>query len=234
MVWETAYRFADQQGVFPGPLLVARAAGRMTDPLLLALLASIARLLAGFVASVLLGVAMGLLLWRVKRADQLFGSVFLGLQSLPSVCWVPLALLLPGLGSNEKAILFVVVMGSAFAIALSMRDGLKAIPESYRRSGQMLGAASWRLYRYVILPSSLPALAGSLRLGFGFTWRSLMGAEVLFASARHGLGFLLSGVRNDASSVLAVMIVMILIGMIADRWVFAKLQQAVNTRFGLG
>jgi NitT/TauT family transport system permease protein len=126
-------------------------------------------------------------------------------------------------------------MGSFFAIAISLRDGLGTIPPLYRRAGLMLGATGWKLYRYVLLPASLPALASSLRQGFSFAWRSLMGAELLFAIENHGVGFLLAIGRdmNDVAQVVAVMIVMVIIGMVADRFAFARLERAVHHRFGL-
>jgi NitT/TauT family transport system permease protein len=99
----------------------------------------------------------------------------------------------------------------------------------------MLGAKGWRLYRYVLLPASLPAMATSLRQGFSFAWRSLMGAELILVVQHHGLGFLLQSGRDfsDVAQVVAVMIVMVVIGMLADRWVFAKIQAAIQARFGL-
>ena len=91
------------------------------------------------------------------------------------------------------------------------------------------------MYRYVLLPASLPALASSLRQGFSFAWRSLMGAEVLFAVQRHGLGFLLQTGRDfsDVAQVVAVMAVMVVIGMLADRLFFGVLEQSIHRRFGL-
>jgi NitT/TauT family transport system permease protein len=156
------------------------------------------------------------------------------LQTLPSVCWVPVAILV--LGINERGVLFVLVMGTFSAVALSLRDGLAAIPPLYPRAGLMLGASGWRLYRYVLLPASLPALAGSLRQGFSFAWRSLMGAEMIFALEKWGgLGFLLENGKdfNDIAQVVAIMVVMVIVGMLADRWVFAVVQRKVQRRFGL-
>src|SRR5208282_4982998 len=114
--------------------------------------------------------------WRWKDINDFLGPAFLGLQTLPSVCWVPLAVLVFGL--NEIGILFVLIMG----IAISMRDGLKNTSPVYRLAGMMLGARRWRLYRYVLLPAGLPALASSLRQGFTFAWRSLMGAELILVA----------------------------------------------------
>ena len=203
------------------------------SPLVRANIISLTRLLAGFACSLFVGGLVGLAMWRWTALDQFLGPPLLGLQTLPSVCWVPLAILL--LGINEPAILFVLVMGSFCAIAISLRDGLRTIPPLFPRAGLMLGARGWKLYRYVLLPASLPALAGSLRQGFSFAWRSLMGAELIFVVRRHGLGFLLQNGRDfsDVAQVVAVMIVMVVIGMLADRWGFAKLQNRIQRRFGL-
>jgi NitT/TauT family transport system permease protein len=205
-----------------------------SSPLISAQIVSAWRLLLGFGLSIVLGGALGLAMWRLEWLDRMLGGLFLGLQTLPSVCWVPLAILLFGI--NETGILFVLVMGSFFAIAIALRDGLKQIPPIYQRAGLMLGASGWRLYRYVLLPASLPALAGSLRQGFSFAWRSLMGAELILMVQQRGLGYWLAMGREtmDVAKVVAMMIVMVIVGMVVDRWGFAKLQQRVQARFGLG
>jgi NitT/TauT family transport system permease protein len=203
------------------------------SPLFIANIVSLSRLAVGFAVSIVIGGVLGLAMWRWGEFDAFLGPVLLGLQTLPSVCWVPLAVLL--LGLNEQGILFVLVMGSFSAVAIAMRDGLRLIPPLFPRAGMMLGAKGWKLYRYVLLPASLPALSSSLRQGFSFAWRSLMGAEVILFTDRHGLGFLLQNGRDlsDVAQVVAVMIVMVVIGMLADRWFFAKIQARVQARFGL-
>lgn len=203
------------------------------SPLVIAQLVSGTRLVVGFAVSILIGAALGLLMWRWREADQFFGPLFLGMQTLPSVCWIPLAILTFGI--NESGILFVLVMGSCFAIAIALRDGLRTIPPVYQRAGLMLGAGGWRLYRYVLLPASLPAMTSSLRQGFSFAWRSLMGAELIFMVSQHGLGFLLHIGRefSDISQVIAVMAMMVIVGMVVDRWLFAALERRVHARFGL-
>jgi NitT/TauT family transport system permease protein len=219
----------------PGVAPAANAPARhvITSPLVIANLVSATRLAVGFLLSILLGGLLGLAIWRWIELDRLLGPLFLGLQTLPSVCWVPLGVLIFGI--NERSILFVLIMGSCFAIAIALRDGLRGIPPLYQRAGLMLGARGWKLYRYVLIPASLPAFAGSLRQGFSFAWRSLLGAELILAVEHKGLGFLLATGRDfsDVAQVIAVMIVMVMIGMLADRWIFAKLQAAVHRRFGL-
>jgi NitT/TauT family transport system permease protein len=203
-------------------------------PLLTSSWVSLARLGVGFSLSLVLGTLLGAAMWRFRAIDEFLGPLFLGLQTLPSVCWAPLAILLFGL--QEPGVLFVLVMGSFFAIAIALRDGLRIIPPLYQRAGLMLGAGGWRLYRYVLLPASLPAVATSLRQGFSFSWRSLMGAELMLEATQwKGLGALLGIARsiNDSGRVVAIMIVMVLLGMAADRLIFGPLQRAVQRRFGL-
>ncbi|HZL37131.1 MAG TPA: ABC transporter permease subunit [Tepidisphaeraceae bacterium] len=255
-LWEAAYKAIGwNTATFPSPMDVLRGAGELlfgtvsasgtrhiphnlmwrlsASPLIGALAVSGARLVLGYSLSVTLGVALGIATWRWLELNRLLGPLFLGLQALTSVCWVPLALLLPGLGATGRGVIFVMVMGSTFSVAISLRDGLQAIPPIYPRAGQMLGARSWRLYLYVLIPASLPALSATLRLGFSFAWRSLMGAEVLFPAVSHGLGYLLKAAKTDVRQVIAVMIVMVLVGMAADRWFFAVLQRRIQARFGL-
>jgi NitT/TauT family transport system permease protein len=200
----------------PHPLREAWAYIVSTD-LLSGTLTSISRVAIGFVLSVLLGALLGAALWAWPVLDSLFGPVFLGLQTLPSVCWVPLAVILFHLG--ERGLMFVLVMGSIFSIAISFRDGLRVIPPLYQRAGRMLGAGGLQLYRHVMLPAALPALAGSLRQGFGFAWRSLMGAEMILHADHAGLGWLLELGRdnNSVAQVIAIMVIMVLIGMAAER-----------------
>ncbi len=203
------------------------------SPLVKALATSATRLSLGFSAAIFLGTIFGVALWRWSFLNAVLGPLFLGLQTLPSVCWVPLAILIFGI--NERGILFVMIMGSAFAMAIGMRDGLRALPPIYRAAGRMLGARGIRLYTSVLIPASLPTLAGTLRQGFSFSWRSLLGAELILLAQRRGLGFLLNMGRDfsDVAQVVAMMIVMVIVGMTFDRWVFAVFEHRVRARFGL-
>ena len=192
---------------------------------------SIIRLIIGFAISFVLGAIFGGFMWRWQSVDKFFGPLFLGMQTLPSVCWAPLAVMI---GLDERGILFVLVMGSACGIAVAMRDGLRTIPPLYRRAGLMLGAKNWRLYRYVLLPAALPALASTLRQGFGYAWRSLMGAEMILPATNSGLGRLLADAQgNSIEQGVAIIVIMIVIGMLADRLAFAPLERRVHERFGL-
>ncbi len=219
--------------IFPSPLGVIQtlARGFRNGTFLVGITVSMERILIGFGLSAILGMMLGLALGRVRLLDQTVGSLVLGLQALPSICWLPLALLWFGL--NEQAILFVVVMGALLSITLATEAGVKNTPPLYLRAARNLGARGWKLYALVILPAALPAILTGMKLGWSFAWRSLMAAELLYVSL--GLGHLLTIGRelNDMSQVVAVMLVIIAIGLAVDRLIFAPIESRVRERWGL-
>jgi len=166
-----------------------------------------------------------------KYVDETLGSLVLGLQSLPSITWLPLAILWFGL--NQNAIIFVTFMGSVGAIAISARAGVQAIPPLYRRAAATMGASRYQSVRYVLLPAMVPSMAQGLKLGWSFAWRSLMAAELIFVTM--GLGHLLNLGRdlNNMSLVLAIMFVIVAIGLAVDRIFFARVEAWVVERWGL-
>jgi NitT/TauT family transport system permease protein len=163
--------------------------------------------------------------------DETLGSLVVGMQSLPSVTWLPLAILWFGIDSD--AITFVVVMGSVWAIAISARDGVRNIPVLQRRAAQVFGANRWQTICYVTIPGMLPSMAQGLKLGWSFSWRSLMAAEIVFAPT--GLGRLLELGRdlNNMGLVLGVMLVIVAVGLAVDRLIFNPLETWVQQRWGL-
>lgn len=219
--------------IFPAPLSVARtlARGFQNGTFLVGIATSLQRLLIGFGISAVIGILSGLAIGRVKLLDETVGSLVLGLQTLPSICWLPLALLWFGL--SETAMLFVVVMGALLAITMATEAGVKNTPPLYLRAARNLGARGWKLYALVIFPAALPEIITGMKLGWSFAWRSLMAAELLYVSL--GLGHLLMMGRelNDMSQVVAVMLVIITIGLVVDRVIFAPIESKVRQRWGL-
>jgi NitT/TauT family transport system permease protein len=219
--------------VLPGPATVLHSLHSYWDNglLLKAIRASVERLLIGFGISIVLGMIIGMACGANKYIDDTVGSLVLGMQSLPSVTWLPLALIWFGL--TDKAVIFVVTMGSIFAVAISARAGFKAMPPLYRRAGLTMGANHLQMLRYVTLPAMMPGLAQGLKLGFSFAWRSLMAAELLYGSS--GLGHLENVGRsvNDMSLVIAIMLVIIVIGLLTDRLLFSRMEAWVQERWGL-
>lgn len=220
--------------IFPSPLSVLQTLvrGFQNGTFIVGILTSLQRLMIGFGISAVLGLALGLGIGRNRFLAETLGSLVLGLQALPSICWLPLALLWFGL--SETAMLFVVVMGALLSITLSTEAGVKNTPPLYLRAARNLGARGWKMYALVILPAALPSIITGMKLGWSFAWRSLMAAELLYVSL--GLGHLLMIGRelNDMSQVIAVMLVIIAIGLIVDRMIFAPVESRVRERWGLG
>jgi NitT/TauT family transport system permease protein len=221
------------QALFPSPVeVVVSLLDHLSDgSMTRALLSSLTRMLIGFGISLPLGVLMGLALSRSPFVRQTLGPVVLGLQALPSICWLPLAILWFGL--NERAIIFVVVMGSVFSITIATFDGTKAINPLLVRAARNMGVKGWRLFWRVVLPASLPAVLSGARQGWSFAWRSLLAGELLTAGI--GLGNLLNMGRDltDMPLVMAVMVMIIALGLAVDRLVFSNIERGISKRYGL-
>jgi NitT/TauT family transport system permease protein len=193
------------------------------------------RLLVGYAIGIALGLPLGLLSSRYRFVQDTFGVLALGLQTLPSVCWVPLALL--WFGQSEAAMLFVVVMGTAWSVMLATDTGARTIPPVYARAARTMGSEGLHQWTRVILPASLPYLISGMKQGWAFAWRSLMAAEIFVTILTgFGLGQLLHYGRelNAMEQVIGIMIVIVLIGLLADKALFAPWERFLHRRWGTG
>jgi NitT/TauT family transport system permease protein len=219
--------------LFPAPRGVAQAlwAGFADHSFWIGIVITMKRMLIGYSLSVLLGMGLGLAIGSSKLLEETVGGLLVSLQSLPSICWIPLAVLWFGL--SEKAILFVVLMGSLLSVTIAMEDGRKQMPKIYGMAGRNLGARGFRLFWSVLLPASLPYIVSGLKQGWAFGWRSLIQAEMIFLSL--GLGQLLMMGRDlsDMSQVIAVMILIIALGYMVDGLVFKTIERRLQLRWGL-
>lgn len=198
-----------------------------------AIFLSIGRLLQGYFIATLIGFPTGLLIARSALAEKTIGWVSVSLQSLPSICWIPLALLWFGRVSITAPILFVTIMGSLFATVVTVADGIRNVSPILARAGRTLGATGPRLYFSVLLPAALPGIVSGLKVGWGFAWRSLMAAELIVNSG--GLGFLLQRDREfgDADGVLATILVIIVIGLAVQDLIFKPIEKKLQALWGL-
>src|SRR6267378_1056932 len=168
--------------LFPPPWGVAEAlwAGFQDHSFWIGIAVTMKRMLIGYSLSVVLGMILGLGVGSYKFLEDTLGGLLVSLQSLPSICWIPLAVLWFGL--TEKAILFVVLMGSLLSVTIAMEDGRKQMPKIYAMAGRNLGARRFQLFWHVLLPASLPYIVSGLKQGWAFAWRSLITAEMLYVS----------------------------------------------------
>jgi NitT/TauT family transport system permease protein len=190
------------------------------------------RLFLGFLLSLTIGLIIGLFMIKFQQFGKTMSSFAVGLQSFPSIAWIPFAILL--IGFSDFGILFVVVMSSVFSVMLSTYSGLRNVPPIYIRAARNMGAKGFSLFRYVLIPAATPTLIMGMRQAWSFAWHALIGAEMLITTLV-GLGYILAVGRefSNMSQIIATMIVIFTIGLIFDRVVFVKIEEKIRDRWGL-
>ena len=237
-VWQLAYELEVKSSyALPSPLDVWRAfadqwsKGTVQE----AVRNSLHRGVLGFLASIAVGTPLGLLISRVRLVRLAIGPIISGLQSLPSVAWVPAAIIWFGL--SDAAIYFVVLMGAVPSIANGLVSGIDQVPPLYLKVGRVLGAQRLAAARHVVVPAALPGYLAGLKQGWAFSWRSVMAAGLITFSPRLGLGLgqLLETGRelSDMSLVMASILVILAVGIGIEMLVFAPIERRVLARRGL-
>ncbi|MEH1012808.1 ABC transporter permease [Micromonospora sp. CPCC 206060] len=219
----------------PGPVTVLSDLGSylLTSALWDGLATTARRAAVGFVAALVVGLLTGLAVARVRVLRAALGSMITALQTMPSIAWFPLAILLFQL--SEQAIFFVVVLGAAPSIANGVIHGVDYVPPILIRAGRNIGARGLNLYRYVIAPAALPAIVAGLKQGWAFAWRSLMAGELLVVIAtKTSIGAQLTYARelSEAPRLIAIMIVILVIGLLVDS-AFGAADKAIRRRWGV-
>jgi NitT/TauT family transport system permease protein len=236
VIWELAAESGRWSPVlFPSALSVAQYMwGAIVDGTLLeAIRVTLQRLLIGYAIGVVIGLPLGVLTSSSQILEDTLGALALGLQTLPSVCWVPFAVL--WFGQTEGAMLFVVVMGTVWSVIIATNHGARTIPPIYARAARTMGSEGLHLWTMVMLPASLPFLVSGMKQGWAFAWRSLMAAEIFVTILTgFGLGQLLHYGRelNAMDQVIGAMVVIVLIGLLADRILFAPWERFLHRRWG--
>lgn len=232
VVWSGRY----PDYVLPGPVPTFRSLwqGIIDGDVIRALSVTLQRAIVGFGLALAIGVVVGAVVSRSRTLRAAFGSLITGLQTMPSIAWFPLAIVLFRI--SEGAILFVVVLGAAPAIANGLIAGSDNVAPILVRAGRVLGADRWRLYRHVVLPASVPSFVGGTKQGWAFAWRSLMAGELIVViGTRPSIGFLLQSSRDLSAyaDMMAVMVVILAVGITIDSVVFGSIERAVRRRWGL-
>jgi NitT/TauT family transport system permease protein len=194
---------------------------------------TLSRLLTGYAIGLVLGLPLGLLTASSQTLEDTLGAMALGLQTLPSVCWIPLALL--WFGQSEGAMLFVVLMGTVWSVIIATDHGARSIPPIYARAARTMGSCGLHRWTRVILPASLPFLVSGMKQGWAFAWRSLMAAEIYVTILTgFGLGHVLHYGRelNAMEQVIGTMLVIVVIGLAADRALFSPWERFLHRRWG--
>ena len=235
-LWEALVRMKIWSPVLvPSPLSVAHYIwGAIKDGTLLsATVVTVRRLLIGYALGLLFGLPLGLLTARFKFCEDTLGVIALAFQTLPSVCWVPLALL--WFGQTESAMLFVVIMGTLWSVVIATDNGVRTVPPIYARAARTMGSKRLHTWIMVIVPASLPFIVSGMKQGWAFAWRSLMAAEIYVTIlSGFGLGYLLQAGRElqAMDQVIGIMLVIIVIGVLADKILFSPWERFLYRRWG--
>src|SRR6059036_2551954 len=238
LIWDAAFRARIWSPVLlPSPWQVAiyLKDSAVDGTLLKATVITMRRLLVGYLIGLVMGLPLGLLTARWKLFHDTIGTLALGLQTLPSVCWVPLALL--WFGQTEGAMLFVVIMGTVWSVVIATDTGVRTIPPIFARAARTMGSGPFHRWVRVILPASLPHLISGMKQGWAFAWRSLMAAEIYVTILTgFGLGHLLHYGRelNAMDQVIGIMLVIVTIGLLADKILFSPWERFLHRRWGTG
>ncbi|MEU7202701.1 ABC transporter permease [Streptomyces sp. NPDC045470] len=237
-LWQLAYHFElKDHYLLPSPVDVARSLQDkwLEGTLLDYVWTSVSRGALGFLASVVIGTPLGLLVARVKPVRAAIGPILSGLQSLPSVAWVPAAIIWFGL--SDATIYAVVLLGAVPSIANGLVAGVDQISPLYLRAGRTIGARGLTGVRHILLPAALPGYLAGLKQGWAFSWRSLMAAELIVNAADlgTGLGQLLEQGRElqDMSWVLSAILLILVVGIGIELLIFGPLERRVLRSRGL-
>lgn len=239
LIWEVVYKLGVgifgiwKVTAFPSPFMVIEKLYALIadNTLGFAILASIKRIVIGYLLSSIIGIVLGLVIVRFKYLQENLSALILGLQTLPSICWIPFAILWFEL--SETAIIFVITIGSTFAITMAIEAGIKNVNPLFIKAAETMGASGFKTYWYVIIPASLPNIISGLKQGWSFAWRGLIAGEML--SATRGLGQVLMTGRNeeDISQVIAVLVVIIILGLVVDYYVFGRVEKNIRMKWGV-
>jgi sulfonate transport system permease protein len=234
-LWQLIHLSGWKKAIFPGPgATLSNLWHELQTGLLWHAIATTAqRAVIGFALAVLIGAVVGAVVSRVRPLRAAVGSLITGLQTLPSIAWFPFAIILFGI--STQAILFVIILGAAPSIANGLIAGVDYTPPLLLKAGAMMGLRRLSLYRYLILPASLPAFVAGLKQGWAFAWRSLMAGELLVIIANQpSLGVLLSTDQDqsDMESATAIIIVILILGVLVDQ-LFGVADRGIRRRWGL-
>jgi NitT/TauT family transport system permease protein len=197
-----------------------------------AIMGSLRRLMVGYFIAIAIGFPLGLAVAHWRLVDKTIGWMAVSLQSLPSICWIPLAQLWMG-RFGEWPILFVTIMGALFATIVSVADGIRQVSPLVARAGRTLGADGPRLYFGVLLPAALPGVVTGLKIAWSFAWRSLMAAELIVNTISLGNLLDIDRSHGDMEGVISTIIIIIIIGLGTQSLVFAPIERRLRAMWGL-
>ncbi|MDT3699844.1 MAG: ABC transporter permease [Thermincola sp.] len=233
-LWQIVFKLAIWPDfLFPAPMSVLETfrQGFADGSFLIGISISMSRVAKGYLIAIALGLPAGVLIARLNIFKNTIGTLISGLQPLPSICWLPLAVLWIGL--NERAIIFIILIGATFSIATATEAGVRNVPPIFLRAAKTMGTKGWRIYTDILFPAALPSIMTGMKLAWAFAWRALMAGELLSSGVGLGQILMIGRDLNDMSMVIAVMIIIATLGQLIDRFIFCMVETKVRKRWGL-
>ena len=234
VIWEAIFRFK----VFPAQnfpslcmVLGKFAEGFISGEYLLSLKTSLLRIGIGYSLAILLGIFLGVAMGLVKFLDEGISGILLGLQSMGHAAWVPFAVLF--FGENELAVIFIVQISAMIVITMNTESGIKFVSPQLINQARISGIKGISLFREVILPAAVPSIITGMRLGWAFSWRGLVTAEILVSGLGVGHILMRAKEQKDMAYVLATMLLIASISIIVDNLIFKNLENGVRRRWGI-
>ncbi len=194
--------------------------------------ATLLRLVEGWAIGVVAGVLLGLLTGGSRTLEDGIRPVIAGLQSVPTIAFLPLAIL--WFGFSGTAVLAVTAFGTFKPMALATYGAMHQVSPTLLMAGRALGARGLFMQRTLMFPAIVPSLVTGLKMGWSFAWRALMAAEIIVTGAA-GLGGVLELGREIGAIdvVMAVILVILVVGIVTEQLFFTRLERWVNRRWGL-
>jgi len=233
-LWQIVFKLAIWPDfLFPAPMSVLETfrQGFADGSFLIGISISMSRVAKGYLIAIALGLPAGVLIARLNIFKNTIGTLISGLQPLPSICWLPLAVLWIGL--NKRAIIFIILIGATFSIATATEAGVRNVPPIFLRAAKTMGTKGWRIYTDILFPAALPSIMTGMKLAWAFAWRALMAGELLSSGVGLGQILMIGRDLNDMSMVIAVMIIIATLGQLIDRFIFCMVETKVRKRWGL-
>lgn len=196
---------------------------------------SLLRLTLGYFMSIVAGIILAVIMLKSKIFRNELRALLSGIQSLPNICWVPIAIILCGL--DEKSVYFVIVLGASASIALAIESSIRNVEPMYIKAGRTLCCNRIGMVTRIIIPAAFPGILSGLRQGWAFSWRALMASEMncLFSADALGIGYLMYNLRTTGGldKVFCIMIVLILVGVFFEKLVFGTVENRILTKRGI-
>lgn len=197
--------------ILPSPVYVYSTAAEMitSGEIVYHAGVSLRRVVIGFLFGAVAGLALGMGMGLSQRVDDYVRPLFLAFAQIPTLGWIPLLMLIFGIGETLKII--VIAKGALVPMAMNTAAGIRSVPANFVEVGRALQFSRWQTLRLVVLPGAAPSIFTGIRYGLTHSWTALVGVELLASS--EGLGYLLVWGRQ-MFWLDVVMVAMIAIGII--------------------